>query len=49
MPDVEVNGLLRDGDGAVVVVLKADATAPLTFDSGFLVDAENRLVIVEAT
>jgi len=46
MADTEQGGWLRNEIGAAVVVFKDEATQPTRWDSGFLVDADGRLVVV---
>jgi hypothetical protein len=45
MADRWFNGALRDPSGALVVVLLANAVAPLKYKQGYLRDANDALVI----
>lgn len=49
MADEFATGFLRDDQGRVVVVLAADAVAPVEMQNGFLRDADGALVVVAAT
>ena len=45
MADEMSNGFMRDEEGNLVVVLAADAVAPVTMVNGFMRDADGALVV----